>query len=257
MFLFLFQNPVLSTLIVLCAIHGQTFSKGIKQKRLLYDLADPFVPVTEPTSYYHPTTFHPPSAVYSSDAPILNQIIKPIPSAVPPYHPKSSLLNLYKNNYFEYSNYGAPFHFIGGNHLGFSNEETYIADGRILKQYSVLEHHPEDAERHRLLQPTPSYFHNDLLFNHLNIPYSSTIGFNPRLGRPLNNRLPLLTKNHGPVALGSGSLGYIHGPNGVVFGSGSLGYISHQQHRDSLSEIVARRSRKLRPGPLHFGHNHD
>ncbi|XP_053692372.1 uncharacterized protein LOC128740832 [Sabethes cyaneus] len=250
-----YKNPLLSTLLLFCTIYGQTSSKGIKQKRLLYDLADPFVSVTEPAPFYHPTTFHPPAPVYSSDAPILNQVIKPIPSAVPPFHPKPSLLNLYKSNYFDYSNYGAPFHFVGSNQLGFSDEETYIADGRILKQYSVLEHHPEDVERHRLLQPTPSYFQHNLppLFD---LPISSAIGFNPRLGLPLNQS-PLLTKNHGPVALGSGSLGYIHGPNGVVFGSGSLGYISHQQHRNSLSEIVARRSRKLRPGPLHFGHNHD
>ncbi|XP_058822832.1 uncharacterized protein LOC131684191 [Topomyia yanbarensis] len=258
------MNLLLSTLLMFCAIHVQTFAARIKQKRLLYDLADPFVSVTESTSFHHPTTFQP-SVIYSSDSPILDQIIKPIPSGFPSYHSKPSLHNIYKNNYFEYSNYGSPFQFIGGNHLGFNDEETYIADGRILKQYSVLEHHADDIERHRLLQPdtynpSPSYFSNELpdVYNRpLNLAYSTTIGFNPRLGLPLNNHSPLLTKNHGPVALGSGSLGYIHGPNGVALGSGSLGYISHQQHRESLSEISARKNQKHRPGPLHFGHNHD
>ncbi|XP_058452710.1 uncharacterized protein LOC131431170 [Malaya genurostris] len=257
------MNLLLSTLLMFAAIQMQTFAKLIKQKRLLYDLADPFVSVTEATSYYHPSTFQP-STIYSTGAPVLDQIIKPIPSSLPSYHSNPSLHTIYKNNYFEYSNYGSPFQFIGGNHLGFNDEETYIADGRILKQYSVLEHHPEEIERHRLLQPDnldPSFYNTEFpptVYNRpLNLPYSTTIGFNPRLGLPLTNRSPLLTKNHGPVALGSGSLGYIHGPNGVALGSGSLGYVSHQQHRDSLSEILARRSQIRKPGPLQFGHNHD
>lgn len=241
-------------------------AKGTKRKRLLYDLCDPVVTVTESTAFYHPSSFQ--STHYSAHAPVLDQIIKPFPTPLPSFHPKPSLSNIYKNNYFEYSNYGSPFQFIGGNHLGFQDETTYIADGRILKQYSVTEHHPEEVERNRLLQSneyrsSQSFFDGSFqpILNQFDYsPYpSATIGFNPRFGLPLDSHhhSPLLTRNHGPVALGSGSIGYIHGPNGVAIGSGSLGYISHKQHRESLQELVLRKSRKHRPGPLHFGHNHD
>lgn len=258
------MNRIMNRSIVLallvCMLHA---AKGAKRKRLLYELSDPVVTVTESTSFYHPPSFQ--SNLYSADAPVLDQIIKPIPTPLPSLLPKPSLSNIYKNNYFEYSNYGAPFQFISGNHLGFQDETTYIADGRILKQYSVTEHHPEEVERNRLLQSNEfrsahSFFDDRFqpILNQFDYsPYpTATIGFNPRFGLPLDHS-PLLTRNHGPVALGSGSIGYIHGPNGVTIGSGSLGYISHKQHRESLQELIERKSRKHRPGPLHFGHNHD
>ncbi|XP_038114145.1 uncharacterized protein LOC6038911 isoform X1 [Culex quinquefasciatus] len=253
-----------------------------KQKRLLYDLSDPLVTVTDSASYYHHNpspSFHQPATIYSTSSLHHHhpELIKPIPAPFPAPSPSyispkhsSSLDSIYKqHNYFDYSNYGAPFQFLGGNALGFRDDDTYIADGRILKQYSVLEHHPEEIERNRLLHsdlfaPSSSFFsgkpapiYNQFTVQHL-APHLSTLGYNPRFGLPLNNApSPLLTKNHGPVALGSGSIGIVHGPNGVALGSGSLGYISHQQHRDTLSDLVARKSRKHRPGPLHFGHNHD
>lgn len=259
------QNRFIAALLLGCLLNEASTAKGVKRKRLLYDLSDPVVTVTESASYYHPSSF--PSSIYSAQAPILDQIIKPLPTPLPSYLPKPSLSSIFKNNYFEYSNYGTPFQFISGNQLGFHDEATYVADGRILKQYAVTEHHPEEIERNRLLQSNeyrsgPSYFDSSFqpVLSQFDLPYSpASIGFNPRFGVPLNShhQSPLLTRNHGPVALGSGSIGYIHGPNGVALGSGSLGYISHKQHRDSLQELVERKSRKHRPSPLHFGHNHD
>lgn len=74
----------------------------------------------------------------------------------------------------------------------------------------------------------------------------------------LTNELPtgragnVLSPHHGPVALGSGSLGYFRHSNGAVFlGSGSLGYISHRQRTDDVRE--ARRRQSPAAGPLTFG----
>ncbi|XP_055590054.1 uncharacterized protein LOC129742209 isoform X1 [Uranotaenia lowii] len=270
------MNPRLIIILIVCGFSTRSLARaGVKQKRLLYDLSDPFLTVTEPTPYYHSTTFLPSGPIYSAHAPILDHhVIKPLPTSIPTFlsAKPSSLDSIYKSNFFEYSNYGSPFHFIGGNHLGYHDTDTYIADGRILKQYSVTEHHPEEIERNRLLQTNiyhprttataPTYFpskYQPFYNTFLQQPtttatFPPVIGYNPRLHQNLS---PVLTKNHGPVALGSGSIGYIHGPNGVALGSGSLGYISHKQHQDSLSELFARKSRKHRPSPLHFGHNHD
>ncbi|XP_062548360.1 uncharacterized protein LOC134213369 isoform X2 [Armigeres subalbatus] len=259
------MNHFIAAFLIGCILNDAAFAKGVKRKRLLYDLSDPVITVTESSQYYHPPAIQ--SSIYSEHTPVLDQIIKPLPPPLPSYLPKPSLSSIFKNNYFEYSNYGSPFQFISGNQLGFHDESTYIADGRILKQYAVTEHHPEEVERNQLLQSNeyrsaPSYFDGGFppALDQFDFPYpSSVIGFNPRFGVPLNShhQSPLLTRNHGPVALGSGSIGYIHGPNGVAIGSGSLGYISHKQHRDSLQELIERKSRKHRPSPLHFGHNHD
>ncbi|XP_055637880.1 uncharacterized protein LOC129776325 [Toxorhynchites rutilus septentrionalis] len=248
------MNQRIAILLMVCAISPTTFAKAAKQKRLLQDLSGPVLSVAAgPTTYYHPAGLQP-----------QGYFAKPLPTPATSYLPKSSLGNIYKN-YFEYSNYGSPFQFISGNNLGLHDEETYIADGRILKQYAVMEHHPEEVERNRLLElshsrPSPAFAspNFDSLFDSLTLVYpTTTVGINPRFGIPIKERSPLLTTNHGPIALGSGSLGYIIGPNGVSIGSGSLGYISHQQHRETLADILSRRNRKLSPGPLHFGHAHD
>lgn len=63
-----------------------------------------------------------------------------------------------------------------------------------------------------------------------------------------------LRKNHGPIALGSGSLGLITLPNGNVYlGSGSLGYVSEKQHVETLVRATPRPL--LQGSPVHFGTN--
>uniref|UniRef100_A0A182KGB3 Uncharacterized protein n=1 Tax=Anopheles christyi TaxID=43041 RepID=A0A182KGB3_9DIPT len=278
-------------LLVLAYHSGGASAKGIKQKRLVIDLRDPLLSVTDPSSVYFsrptvPSTYNSaPSPTYYSSS----------HGAIAPYsHGHSRVLSpikssdtLFNGNLFQYSNYGSPFPFLTGNHLSYGDEETYIADGRILKQYAVMEFHAEEQERNQyhqqqLLQgsgafrpsagtsyPTSSYF------SKFPTPYDPLYGsttfsqplpqlppvlssFNPRFGvQHDHQRSPLLTKNHGPIALGSGSLGYIHGPNGVTVGSGSLGYISHQQHRETLAELIERKKSKHLPSPLTFGHNHN
>uniref|UniRef100_A0A182MJN3 Uncharacterized protein n=1 Tax=Anopheles culicifacies TaxID=139723 RepID=A0A182MJN3_9DIPT len=261
-------------------------AKGIKQKRLVIDLRDPLLTVTDPSVYFprptvvpsgyaSPPTFYGSSTPYSHGHP---RVLSPIKPAT-----------LFNENLFQYSNYGSPFPFLSGNHLSLGDEETYIADGRILKQYAVMEFHAEEQERNRyhqqqLLQgsgafrtpagtpyPTSPYYSKfsttyDPLygstfgstFGQPQLPAPVLDGFNPRFGvQHEHQRSPLLTKNHGPIALGSGSLGYIHGPNGVTVGSGSLGYISHQQHRETLAELIERKKSKHLPSPLTFGHNHN
>uniref|UniRef100_A0A182JIV6 Uncharacterized protein n=1 Tax=Anopheles atroparvus TaxID=41427 RepID=A0A182JIV6_ANOAO len=269
------------------ACHNGASAKGIKQKRLVIDLSDPLLTVPDPSVYFaRPPTgtttyssgpsFYAPSrasyAPYGHGNP--SRVVSPIKPA-----------NLFNGNLFQYSNYGSPFPFLSGNHLSLDGEETYIADGRILKQYAVMEFHAEERERdlhhqqqHLLhssaafrgptgtpYQPATPYFPApyDPLYGPTFAPQlpqlpSLSSPFNPRFGVQHNDqRSPLLTKNHGPIALGSGSLGYIHGPNGVTVGSGSLGYISHQQHRDTLTELIERKKSKHLPSPLTFGHNHN
>ncbi|KFB42851.1 hypothetical protein ZHAS_00010603 [Anopheles sinensis] len=275
------------------ACHLGASAKGIKQKRLVIDLSDPLLTVTDPSVYFgHPTT-----TTYSSGpafyAPSSRASFAPYghghqsTRVVSPLKPAS----LFNGNLFQYSNYGSPFPFLSGNHLSLDGEETYIADGRILKQYAVMEFHAEERERdlHHQQQHllhgsaafrapatgTLPYPSDTPYFNKFPTPYDPlyaptgfapqlpqlpqlSSGFNPRFGVQHNDqRSPLLTKNHGPIALGSGSLGYIHGPNGVTVGSGSLGYISHQQHRETLAELIERKKSKHLPSPLTFGHNHN
>ncbi|XP_050072292.1 uncharacterized protein LOC126560374 [Anopheles maculipalpis] len=286
------SDPPLATCFLLfllvLAYHSGVSAKGIKQKRLVIDLRDPLL--TDPSSVYFPrptvlpSTYTSPSTFYGSSS---HRAIAPYSHGhsrvVSPLKPTT----LFNENLFQYSNYGSPFPFLTGNHLSLGDEETYIADGRILKQYAVMEFHAEEQERNQyhqqqLLQgsgafrtpagtpyPTTSYFskfpspYDPLYSTSFSQPLPPQLpsvlsSFNPRFGvQHEHQRSPLLTKNHGPIALGSGSLGYIHGPNGVTVGSGSLGYISHQQHRETLAELIERKKSKHLPSPLTFGHNHN
>lgn len=154
--------------------------------------------------------------------------------------------------------------------------ETYVVDGRILKQYEVMEKLHEEERNEllsrandllasrdqftfgRSLQNDPFGYDKDLVHNFLTneYPFYRNVNFKP--GRISPNAAsqrpprPIYNRNHGPVALGSGSLGYLRLSNGVVFiGSGSLGYISQQQHSDFVQE--KQRRLNLVPGPLSFG----
>ncbi|XP_053661908.1 uncharacterized protein LOC128711068 [Anopheles marshallii] len=283
-------SPPLATCFLLfllvLAYHSGVSAKGIKQKRLVIDLRDPLLTVTDPSVYFPrstvPTTYTSTPTFYGSSHAAIAPYSHGHTRVVSPLKPTT----LFNENLFQYSNYGSPFPFLTGNHLGLGDEDTYIADGRILKQYAVMEFHAEEQERNQYHQqqllhgsgafrtpagtpyPTTAYFSK---FPPTYEPlYGTTFAqplpqlppvldsFNPRFGvQHEHQRSPLLTKNHGPIALGSGSLGYIHGPNGVTVGSGSLGYISHQQHRETLAELIERKKSKHLPSPLTFGHNHN
>lgn len=172
--------------------------------------------------------------------------------------------------------------------LGYNSLEplhTYIADGRLIKPYEVMEHQEEDdyflnpnnnvfipsqplppqssltstPQQQPPLQLTynpyklfdPNYPTNAIDYSGFNFPSTQ-----PRRAPKPN---PVFQRNHGPVALGSGSLGYIRLPNGVVFiGSGSLGYISESQHTESVEAVKKQRQNSNYPivpsGPLLFGH---
>ncbi|XP_053673715.1 uncharacterized protein LOC128723975 [Anopheles nili] len=273
------------------ALHSGVSAKGIKQKRLVIDLRDPtLLTVTDPSVYFPRPSVSPTYTTSTSSYFGSPHATIAAPYGHGPTRVVSSLkpTTLFNGNLFQYSNYGSPFPFLSGNHLSLDDEETYIADGRILKQYAVMEFHAEERERdqhhqHQLLHgsgafrtpagtpyPTTTYFSKFSPANTYEPLYGSAFApqlpqlptlvdnFNPRFGvQHEHQRSPLLTKNHGPIALGSGSLGYIHGPNGVTVGSGSLGYISHQQHRETLAELIERKKSKHLPSPLTFGHNHN
>lgn len=170
----------------------------------------------------------------------------PIPTPQPLFGPS-----------YGYLNYGSPV--IDNNHI---NENTYIShDGRILKQYSVNEKHHDDVPpQHQDARVfTPTYFtnYNTNYNTPLQIPYYPHNLATANHLEPSPSRQPpsFLAKNHGQIALGSGSLGYITLPTGrVALGSGSLGYLSHKQHSDMISEIVARKQKVLNSGPTSFGH---
>ncbi|XP_058056670.1 uncharacterized protein LOC131208044 [Anopheles bellator] len=295
------KTPPLATCFLLfllvAAYQSGVSAKGTKQKRLLIDLSDPLLTVTDPTVYFHHQR-PPPVHLAAPTFPTPTFYAPPPHAGLPPSygetHPRSLAplkpATLFNGNLFQYSNYGSPFPFLTGNHLGLGDGETYVADGRILKQYAVMEFHAEERdrnlhhERQHLLQnahpfrtgpvrtPFPAYltkFSSPYEPLYAGSPFGSPLPtfatplpqltpFNPRFGvQHDQQRSPLLTKNHGPIALGSGSLGYIHGPNGVTVGSGSLGYISHQQHRETLAELIERKKSKHLPSPLTFGHNHN
>uniref|UniRef100_A0A182QVW1 Uncharacterized protein n=1 Tax=Anopheles farauti TaxID=69004 RepID=A0A182QVW1_9DIPT len=281
-------------LLVTLAYPSGVSAKGIKQKRLVIDLRDPLLTVTDPSVYFARPTVA--TAGYTPSPPTFYGSTSHATAIAAPYnHGHSRLLGsslkpttaLFDGNLFQYSNYGSPFPFLTGNHLSLGDEETYIADGRILKQYAVMEYHAEERERDQYHQqqllhgsgafrtPAGTPYPTTPYFNKFPSPYDALYGpstfaqplpqlpqpvgsFNPRFGvQHEHQRSPLLTRNHGPIALGSGSLGYIHGPNGVTVGSGSLGYISHQQHRETLAELIERKKSKHLPSPLTFGHNHN
>ena len=185
----------------------------------------------------------------------LNGINYGIPTHMTP--PPAALPSIYTNGY-GYLNYGAPHDY----------ETSYISnDGRVVKQYSVHERHQNDhpdPNRFRPLprnpsQTTPAQFPQffNPSNNFVNAAQPRNLITNGQLDPSSAQIQTLLNRNHGPVALGSGSLGFIRSQNGDVYlGSGSLGYISHKDHFDTVAEI-SNRAQKTHPrGPLTFGHNH-
>lgn len=134
------------------------------------------------------------------------------------------------------------------------NEPYYHHGPRILKQYLVHERPKNEA-------PLDQHFGNPfrpyIRVEARQLPYGGAVEVPVLVNNDLEPKLhPFkpnnLLKNHGPIALGSGSLGYISLPNGNVYlGSGSLGYLSQKQHYDSLTMLQTRPF--IVAGPLHFG----
>lgn len=175
--------------------------------------------------------------------------------------PPTTAPSLFSNG-FGYVNYGAPYDF----------ETSYISnDGRIVKQYSVHERHHNDHPNPNGFQPLPSTPTQTApppavpaqavpgisrpLFvpNPLNVAQPRVFIDNNQRQNP-NGIQTFLSTNHGPVALGSGGLGFVQLPNGDVFlGSGSKSYISHKDHYDNIIEISNRRQKSIPRGPTLFG----
>ncbi|CRK93398.1 CLUMA_CG006934, isoform A [Clunio marinus] len=166
-----------------------------------------------------------------------------------PYHP----------NDYNFVGYRTPYDF----------DSTYVShDGRVVKQYSVHEIHDNDLPDPNIFKPTtnllrplpiPPMSAESAQILQFNAPKNTNFAqprahlANLRTSNP--NQIPtFLTRNHGPVALGSGSLGVIRLPNGAVFlGSGSLGYISHKDHFDNVINLASQRQKPLPRGPTTFG----
>ncbi|XP_030384640.1 uncharacterized protein LOC115631928 [Scaptodrosophila lebanonensis] len=140
--------------------------------------------------------------------------------------------------------------------------ETYVANGRQLKQYAVVEFIDNDID-----QSTSPFLHSSFFDEYRAHIGASGTGATPPTGNGLQidsraNALVLEQQALGvqsraqqgdAIALGSGGLGYIRLPNGNVYlGSGSLGYISGQQRIASVRD--ARTRADSTPDAVHFGH---
>lgn len=142
----------------------------------------------------------------------------------------------------------------------------YFVNGyRELKQYRVEEEENQEENDLKLdfnfTSTVPSLYSYTLSAPLLPAPSGVHVGNGGYLVSPFNGKIvrSFYGKNHGPIALGSGSLGVLRDPvTGAIFlGSGSLGYISPQQHQNSLVDILKRHDRTHLAGPLHFGHQYD
>jgi hypothetical protein len=251
------------------------YSTSNKEKRSLYGLSD---------QEYLSQDF-----IKSHDQ-LFNHVIH---HAGLPYSYNSQPQQFGNNNFgIDYLNYGVP---LISNHLS-PLDNSYISNGRILKQYSVKEFSNDQAhslattngnhpggrkflfETHKTpfvgqvqvpyvvhspfarAMPTNRYLPTNFS-PLLNLPTNfQLIPQQPQLFQPAGQRNPAavvnLAKNHGPVALGSGALGYIRLANGDIYlGSGSLGYINQQQHTSDITSAVLRKGKESQAGPLSFGHN--
>ncbi|XP_023174268.1 uncharacterized protein LOC111601757 [Drosophila hydei] len=145
----------------------------------------------------------------------------------------------------------------------FSPGESYVANGRQLKQYAVIEIIDNDINE----SPAP-FLSSGFLDRYRASLGASGTGATPTstgAGLQLDSRANALVLEQqalslqpragqsDAIALGSGGLGYIRLPNGNVYlGSGSLGYISGQQRVASV--LDARTRSESTSDALHFGH---
>lgn len=168
----------------------------------------------------------------------------------PTQHPT---LNAFGTSY-TYGKFGLPV--LNGfvPHIG---EITYIVNGRVLKQYLVMEDHEDDNTLDSYINnPYTGHGFKPFIPSNFNVDQSNR----PNLGFPQTvqdiTSIPLTANANpttGAIALGSGSLGYIRLPNGAIYlGSGSLGYINDQQRLNAIQSVRNRQSPAA--GPLSFGH---
>lgn len=138
---------------------------------------------------------------------------------------------------------------------------AYVVDGRILKQYLVVEDHDDDNSLDSFINnPYTGHAFKPYFPSNLNVAQQNreNLGFPQTQTQTLTNSLSLNmnvnpSSNTGAIALGSGSLGYIRLPNGAIYlGSGSLGYINDQQRVQAIESVRNRQSPAA--GPLSFGH---
>lgn len=259
---------------------------GAKSKRGFYDFDDGLIGPPPPPPF-HTISYHRPATrnlfapspnkwtnvfgfddiTYQGIFNDLNGINYGIPTQFTPPPPTASPA-IY-NHGFGYVNYAAPHDY----------ETSYVSqDGRVVKQYSVHERHHNDHPDPREFRPVvrpptptvPAQFPSFFVPRNINVaqPRNFPVNQNPNPNQIpsqfpnrnliLNqNQIPsFLTRNHGPVALGSGSLGFIRLPTGEIYlGSGSLGYVSHKDHYDNVIEISSRRQKSHPRGPTTFGHS--
>lgn len=136
-------------------------------------------------------------------------------------------------------------------------ELTYVVDGRVLKQYLVMEDHDDDNSLDSFINnPYTGHAFKPYNPSHFNVDQTNrqNLGF-PQTETLINSIQ--LTSNANPstgaIALGSGSLGYIRLANGAIYlGSGSLGYINDQQRLNAIDSVRNRQTPAA--GPLSFGH---
>lgn len=147
--------------------------------------------------------------------------------------------------------------------------EPYYRDGRVLKQYLVMENDIDDNTIDGynsangftpFLPPSFSALPTDA---RPNLGYStvatatSNSDVLAQAARPIHTGTPGIPTSvpqnpTAPLQLGSGSLGYLRLPNGAVYlGSGSLGYVNDRQRVEQIQDVRNRVS----PGasPLTFG----
>ncbi|KAH8273741.1 hypothetical protein KR018_011630 [Drosophila ironensis] len=190
-------------------------------------------------------SFHPPQQLH----PVYGPPTAPTPIVVPPSAPSAPLT--------EGGNLRIPF----GKQALISPGESYVANGRQLKQYAVIEIIDNDIDE----TPAPflsgsSFF--DRYGAHVGAPAANGIQLDSRANSLLleQQQLAIQPRAGAPatgggdaIALGSGGLGFVRLPNGNVYlGSGSLGYISGQQRVASV--LDARTRSESTSDALHFGH---
>lgn len=145
-------------------------------------------------------------------------------------------------------------------------EQYLLNRNRVIKQYRVEEEENQEENDLKLdfnftAEGPPTALPYTLNAGPFTSSENVVVGPAGYLASQLNGKVvrSFLSSNHGPIALGSGSLGIIRHPltNAIYLGSGSLGYISPQQHQNSLVDILKRHDRPHLPSPLHFGHQYD
>ncbi|EDW28989.1 GL19476 [Drosophila persimilis] len=155
---------------------------------------------------------------------------------------------------------GPPLRIPFGKQALISPGESYVANGRQLKQYAVIEIIDNDIDE----SPAP-FLSSSSFFDRFGAHLGASSG--PSNGVQLDSRansllleqqsLSIQPRSQGgqgdAIALGSGGLGFVRLANGNVYlGSGSLGYISGQQRVASV--LDARTRSDSTPDALHFGH---